>query len=129
MPIFRPIDYGINMKASLCNLERLVLQGDALEADFYIPADANMRLRVNFVHVEIARTLDEMALSTEEPEKWIGLKAEHFAYQVTDAHFWRSQSPVLKVARPNLKHYCFITGWTCLDVISQHPPTFAVVNA
>jgi hypothetical protein len=99
-----------------------------LEADFHIPENANKRLRVTFPDVEITRTLDEMALSTEEPEKWVGLKAEHFAYEVTDAHFWRSQSLALRTVK-NLKHYVFITGWTCLDVISRHPPTFSIVNA
>jgi hypothetical protein len=77
--------------------------------------------------VEITRTIDEMALSTEEPEKWVGLQPEHFAYEVTDPHFWRSQSAVLK-ADKDLKHYVFITGWTCLDVISRHPPTFSIVS-
>jgi hypothetical protein len=79
--------------------------------------------------VEIIRTLDEMLLSTEEPEKWVGLKADHFAYEVVDAHFWKSQSDAFKIVVKNLKHYVFITGWTCLDVISQHPPTFSVVDA
>ena len=53
------------------------------KADFYFPEDANKRLRVAFPRVEITRTLDELPLSTEEPEKWTGLKAEHFAYERT----------------------------------------------
>jgi hypothetical protein len=129
MPTFKPIDSGVSMKCSLSTLERLVLDGDALEADFLIPEDANRRLRVTFPRVEITRTLDEMPLSTEEPEKWVGLKAEHFAYEVEDAHFWRTQSPELKIAFKDLKHYVFITGWTCLDVISRHSPTFSIVDA
>jgi hypothetical protein len=129
MPIFKPIDSGIPMKCSLSNLDRLALHGNALEADFYIPDDANKRLRVAFAHVEITRTLDEMPLSTEEPKRWVGLKKDHFAYEVVDAHFWRSQSCALKTAVKNLKHYVFITGGTCLDVISRHPPAFSVVNA
>jgi hypothetical protein len=132
MPTFRPIGSGVTMKSSLSTLDRLVLNDRALEADFYIPEDANKRLRVTFPHVEITRTLDEMPLSTEEPEKWVGLKADHFAYEVVDAHFWRSQSQAFMMqmaAARNLKHYVFITGGTCLDVISRHPPTFSVVNA
>jgi hypothetical protein len=132
MPIFIPIDAGITMKTSPSTLDRLVLRGlgsqrRPLNADFYIPEDENKRLRVTFPDVEITRTLDEMALSTEEPEKWVGLQPEHFAYEVRDAHFWRSQSAVLK-ADKDLRHYVFITGWTCLDVISRHPPTFSIVN-
>jgi hypothetical protein len=127
MPTFTPIDSGVSMKTSLSTLDRLVLHGNALEADFYIPEDANKRLRVAFPHVEITRTLDEMPLSTEESEKWVGLKADHFAYEVVDAHFWRSQSTAFENAVKNLKHYVFITGGTCLDVISRHPPTFSIV--
>jgi hypothetical protein len=110
MPIFRPIDSGITMKVSSSTLERLVLHDHALEADFFIPEDARRRLRVGFVHVEVTRTLDEMALSTEETEKCVGLVSEHFAYEATDAHFWRSQSSALKAVMPHLKHYIFITG-------------------
>jgi hypothetical protein len=83
-------------------------------------------LRVAFPRVEITRTIDEIPLSTEEDEKWVGLKAEHFAYEVVDAHFWRSQSDVR--VHKDLKHYVFITGWSCLDVISRHPPTFSIVD-
>jgi hypothetical protein len=128
MPTFTPIDSGVSMKSSLSTLDRLVLRGDALEADFYIPEEANKRLRVAFPHVEITRTLDEMPLSTEESEKWVGLRADHFAYEVVDAHFWRSQSSTFKIALKNLKHYVFITGGTCLDVISRHHPTFSIVT-
>jgi hypothetical protein len=129
MPTFKPLDSDVSIKSSLSTLDRLVLHGDALKADFYIPDDANKRLRVAFPHVEITRTLDEMPLSTEEPEKWVGLKAEHFAYEVVDAYFWRSQSSALKIAHKNLKHYVFITGRTCLDVISRYQPTFSIVDA
>ncbi len=129
MPTFKPIDSGVSMKCSLSTLERLVLDGGALEADFFIPDDTTKRLRVTFPRVEITRTLDEMPLSTEEQEKWVGLKAEHFAYEVVDAHFWRSQSSAFKMAFKDLKHYVFITGWTCLDVISKEPPTFSIVSA
>jgi hypothetical protein len=129
MPTFRPIDSGLSMKCSLSTLERLLLDGDALEADFRIPEDASKRLRVTFPHVEMTRTLDEMPLSTEGTEKAVGLKPEHFAYEVEDAHFWRSQSDAFRIAFKDAKHYVFMTGWTCLDVISRHPPTFSIVNA
>jgi hypothetical protein len=128
MPTFKPLDCGVSMKCSLSTLERLVLGDNALEADFSIPDDATKRLRVTFLRVEITRILDEMPLSTEEPEKRVGLKVEHFAYEVVDAHFWRSQSSAFKMAVKDLKHYVFITGWTCLDVISSHPPTFSIIN-
>ncbi|SDR98822.1 hypothetical protein [Bradyrhizobium canariense] len=128
MPTFKPIDSGISMKTSLSTLDRLVLDSGALEAEFFIPEDANRRLQVAFPHVEIMRTLDEMPLSTEETEKWVGLNTEHFAYEVVGAHFWKSQSWAFKEVHKDLKHYVFITGWTCLDVISRHPPRFSIVG-
>jgi hypothetical protein len=128
MPTFKPIDSGISMKCSSSTLDRLVLHGNGLEAEFYISEDASKRLRVTFSHVEITRTLDEMPLSTEETERSVGLVADHFAYEAVDTHFWRSQSSAFKIAAKDLKHYRFITGWTCLDVISRHPPTFSIVT-
>lgn len=129
MPTFKPVDSGVIMKCSESDLDRLVLDRDALEANFFIPEDPDKRLRIAFPRVEIMRTLDEMPLSTEEAEKWIGLKADHFAYEVVDAHFWRSQSWTFREVHKDLKHYVFITGGTCLDVISRYPPAFSVVNA
>ena len=122
MPTFKPIDSGVSMQASLSGLDQLWLVGRSLRADFVIPGDESQQLRVVFSDVEITRTLDEMPLSTEEPEKWIGLIPEHFAYEATNAHFWRSQSPALFAAIEGLKHYVFITGETCLDVISREGP-------
>ena len=41
-PTYKPIDGGVSMKCSESTLERLVLDGDALEADFLIPGDATL---------------------------------------------------------------------------------------
>nr|AWM10898.1 hypothetical protein CIT39_01665 [Bradyrhizobium symbiodeficiens] len=68
-----------------------------------------------------------MPLSTENlntPSE--GLVAEHFAYLVEDSRFWKSQSEALKLVHSNARHYRFVTGWTCLDVISDEKPVMIV---
>ena len=98
-------------------------------ADFLIPGDDQHALRVQFERVEITRTLDEMPLSTEaEDTPNDGLSAEHFAYSVDGALFWKLQSEAFKVVYPKAQHFRFITGWTCLDVIAAAEPRLSVVQ-
>lgn len=107
-------------------MSSLTWRGRALVADFDIPQRDRV-LRVEFERVHIVRVLDEMPLSTEnEPSPSEGLISNHFAYRVEDALFWLSQSPAFRDTAPNAKHYRFITGWTCLDVIADTPPLLTV---
>jgi len=98
-------------------------------ADFVIPGDDQQALRVQFGKTEIVRILDEMPLSTEgEDTKSTGLVSEHFAYRIEDSLFWKSQSEAFKAAVKNLRHYRFVTGWTCLDVISEQEPNISATK-
>jgi len=56
------------------------------------------------------------------------LVSEHFAYRIEDSLFWKSQSEAFKAAVKNLRHYRFVTGWTCLDVISEQEPNISVTK-
>lgn len=127
MPKYFPIEAP---EAFLCvnsNMSSLTWRGRALVADFAIPA-TNRVMRVEFGHLHIVRVLDEMPLSTEnEPSPSEGLISNHFAYRVEGALFWESQSTAFYATAPNAKHYRFITGWTCLDVIADTPPSFIVL--
>jgi hypothetical protein len=70
-----------------------------------------------------------MPLSTEtEDTPNEGLVSEHFAYRVEGSSFWRSQSEALKTVHAKARHYRFITGWTCLDVIADIAPVMTVVR-
>ena len=90
--------------------------------------DETHDLRVQFARPEIIRILDEMPLSTESEETpKVGLVPDHFAYRVEGALFWNSQAEALKIVYPEAQHYRFITGWTCIDVVSVAGPIFAVV--
>jgi hypothetical protein len=128
MPKYTPIDITPRIRSSLSDvIEFRWIEPPKITADFIIPDDPTHALRVCFEKVEIVRILDEMPLSTE-PEETAneGLVPDHLAYSVADATFWLTQSDALKTARPLLRHYRFITGWTCIDVISETSPTFLV---
>src|SRR5215207_1007008 len=112
VPRYSPIGQPIAIKTSLSDLINLVLKGGALMADFSIPGDDQHALRVQFERVEIIRTLDEMALSTEaEGTPNEGLLTEHFAYLVDGAQFWNQQSEAFKIVHAKVRHFRFITGW------------------
>jgi hypothetical protein len=129
VPKYHPIEQPIAIKTSLSDLINLVLKGRALVADFSIPGDDQHALRVQFETVEIIRTLDEMPLSTEaEDTPNNGLLSEHFAYLVDGALFWCQQSEAFRVVHSNARHFRFITGSTCLDVIAVVEPELSVVR-
>lgn len=99
-------------------------------ADFILPADNAYVLRVEFARRSMIRALDEVAFSLESnPNARIGLMPGHFAYQVEGAPFGSSvtkQSWERALGIP-LKHYCFVTGDGCLDVLSDFPPRFSLL--
>ncbi len=129
MPKYHPIEQPIAFKTSHSDLFNLVLKGGALVADFLIPGGERHALRVQFERVEITRTLDEMPLSTEaEDTPNDGLLAEHFAYLVDGALFWNQQSDAFRIVHAKARHFRFITGWTCLDVIAAGEPRLSVVQ-
>ncbi len=122
IPLKAPIDFAcVNSNLLSCTYDEHVFV-----ADFAIPGDASNVLRVEFTHMHIVRILDEMPLSTEEPSPKQGLIPNHFAYVVEGALFWRSQSEAFRALWPNARHYRFVTGWTCLDVIANEAPTMVV---
>ncbi|WP_426411363.1 hypothetical protein [Bradyrhizobium ganzhouense] len=116
-------------KTSLSDLIALSWEDQGISADFAIPEDALRALTVRFNRTHVVRILDEMALSTEDVDTpSVGLIAEHFAYLVDDSLFWKSQSEALKLVHTNARHYRFVTGWTCLDVISGEEPVITVTT-
>jgi hypothetical protein len=122
-----PISTEPNMEADGSDLFHLTYHRGALAADFLVPDDENQLLRVSFDRAQIFRVLDEMPLSTEE--NWQGSegwKKNHFAYRVEGSKFVASQSELF-LAATQIKHYRFITGNGCLDVLSERAPTFSVV--
>jgi len=129
MPIYNPIDVGVPLQASRSDLASLHWCTNGIAADFVLPDDEAHLLRVSFDRQCIIRILDEMPLSTEEddtPNE--GLVAEHFAYRLEGAAFVRLQSWAWKEVNAPVTHYQFVTGWTCLDVLTAATPAFAVIR-
>jgi hypothetical protein len=129
MPIYKPIEIGFSLKASMSDIADFGWSVAGIRADFVLPEDDNHLLRVSFDTQCIVRLLDEFALSTENEEGPIeGLVPEHFAYRIDGATFAQTQSEAWKIAAGrSANHYRFIIGWTCLDVLSAGDPTFAKV--
>jgi hypothetical protein len=128
MPRYHPIDIGVPLQASLSDLADFKWDKGHVIADFILPHDDAHLLRVSFDKPCIIRLLDEMPLSTEEddtPNQ--GLVSEHFAYRLEGAAFARLQSWAWKEVTGPVTHYQFITGWTCMDVLSAATPSFVVV--
>ena len=129
MPKYSPIEQPIQIKTSLSDLLALTWRDRGIIADFIILGDQERALRVHFEKTEILRILDEMPLSTEnEDTEKEGLVSEHFAYLVEDSAFFRAQSEAFRIVFKNARHYRFITGWTCLDVISDSAPSLSVID-
>ena len=128
MPRYVPIVVTPAIKAGHSNLLQFRWLDRRLVADFAIPEDSRVALRVEFQKAEIIRIVEEMPISTEhEATPNQGLVAHHFAYLVEGASFWSQQSETFKVVCQNAKHYRFLTGAYCLDVIALDEPTFSVV--
>jgi hypothetical protein len=131
LPKYIPLVIEPELKAGLSDLLELHWDVKGIRATFLMP-DANTALEVSFAGQCVVRILDEMPLSTEaddSPNE--GLVPDRFAYHVEGALFFRMQSDAfketVKVTRGSCNHYRFITGGTCLDVVTGAEPSFAVV--
>jgi len=129
MPTYEPIDPGVPLNASASDLAAFRWEANGVKADFVLPGNDDHLLRVSFGLPCIVRLLDEMALSTEADDgPSVGLVPEHFAYQLRDAAFERMQSVTWVKSVGPTRHYQFVTGWTCVDVISAAYPLFSIVT-
>jgi hypothetical protein len=102
---------------------------DQVVADFVISRADNRTCRVNCRDVHIIRVVEEMPLSTEHDDRVEGLVPNNFAYIVEGSKFWMSQSEAFRIVFPKLRHYQFVTGNNCLDVIAGQPPVFGIVGS
>jgi hypothetical protein len=129
VPKYSALDQPIRIKTSQSDLLELTWRQRGIVADFEIPGDLERVLRVHFEKADILRVVDEMPLSTENGDsKSEGLVPEHFAYLVEDSAFFKAQSWAFKISNPKALHYRFVTGWNCLDVISNAKPSLSVVT-
>lgn len=129
MPTYFPIDAGVRFDCDQSDLLSIKWTANGLSADFIMPGAVSQALRVRFDRATIVRLLDEMPLSTEQqPTKNEGLIPRHFAYRVEGSTFADAQSEAWKSIHHPVRHYEFITGWACMDVLSGAEPSFEVVE-
>lgn len=129
MPTYEAIETGIQLRAVASDLLAFEWNTNGITADFLLPNDDAHALRVTFDRPCIVRLLDEMALSTEEEDTTNeGLVPNHFAYRLEDARFSRLQSETWKEVFGPVTHYQFVTGQSCMDVLSGGSPSFSVVS-
>ncbi len=87
-------------------------------------------LALLFTSEVIVRLLIEFPLSAEsDPKDWERLVLHHFAYLVEGDPFLAAQSSAWRSLAPNLKHYRFMTGSGCLDVITSATPRLGILDA
>ncbi|MEP9387399.1 hypothetical protein [Mesorhizobium sp. KR9-304] len=124
---YTAIESGFALACSGSDLLELHWRNNGIVADFIDPENDDRLWRVVFDDVDFIRVLDEFYLSTEEhPLDKEGLVPQNFAYLVEGSRFYRSQSDMLPTTLPKARHYRFVTGWTCLDVISMLEPKFEI---
>jgi hypothetical protein len=129
VPNLVPIEIPVEIRSSQSDIFDFHLhEGRKVRVDFLMPGDPERLLRLSLDSAEVVRLLDEMAISTEMDTPMVGLVPDNLAYEVSGSAFWAQQSEALKLTRPKLRHYRFITGWTCLDALTEATPYFAVVQ-
>jgi len=128
LPKMIPITVVPNIVASRSDMLDFRWESGRIKATFVIPDNLDQVLQVSFSNQCIVRILDEMPLSTEMDDSADeGLVPEHFAYRVEDALFFRTQSDAWKFCIGTPVHYRFVTGWTCLDVVTSGEPSFTAL--
>ncbi len=127
-PIIRycPMEFDLRAGATSADIRRLVMElisgANVLTAYFSVAGQRDF-LKVAFPHADIFRVIDDMHLPLEEDgDLIIGHVPNHFAYRVEGGPFWAQQREVLEAVSPGSTHYRFVTGGSCLDVISRHEP-------
>ncbi|MEX2739902.1 hypothetical protein AB3480_00385 [Rhizobium mongolense] len=116
-----PIDgvTAVNTSLSAVKLDR-----GKLFADFSID-DRPLAVRVTIADVVVHRLIDGIELPKEELEPHSGLSRDHLAYSLTGSRFFEIFSPMIN---GHSAHYRFITGTSCLDVISKARPLIRTIG-
>ncbi|MNH89548.1 hypothetical protein D3C73_420740 [compost metagenome] len=132
---YNPIALDLRIGATSAEIHRLVMSFDqeigANKLTIYISvAGRSGFVRIAFPHVDIFRVVDDMHLPLEENDTLtIGHISDHFAYQIEGSPFWAPQREAFEAVLPGSTHYRFVTGGSCLDVISREKPGISWVPA
>ncbi len=91
---------------------------NSIVAEFLLPDDERHLLQASFDRQCIVRIHDT-------PKE--GLVPEQFACRLEGPAFARIQSSAWKEFCAPVTHYQFVTGWACMDVLSEAAPVFSLV--
>ena len=84
-------------------------------------------LLIEFDNALVARVLDEMWNSTEtDSKRWMGVDGS-FA-RVIEGSEYPTSPALLKTIHPDAKHYAFVTGDDCVDVIATDAPRARLID-
>jgi len=133
MPVFKPIFTGLAIRQDSCDLIDLNWQSPArLCADFSTFSDQSEKssiVRVTFDRCVLARIVEEFVYSLDGDEPDIGIQTSGFAYTVEGSPFLNSLPEAIQASHLNeLRQFDFISLNTCLQVISNKPPHFQLVE-
>lgn len=85
-------------------------------------------LLIRFYPALVARALDEMWHSVEtNSDRWRGIDGS-FARLIEGSEY-PTQPDTLNLIHPDAKHYAFVTGGDCVDVIALNPPHAMLIEA
>ena len=125
MITYLPLDVGLAFDGRRSDL--IAFDWRKQTADFVMPDDGESALRVQFSGNTIVRLLDEMPSSIETDHRtWAGLIPGHFAYEVQGHPLLEEASPTWKGVFTGMKQFAFITGWGCIDALTEGEITFSV---
>ena len=84
-------------------------------------------LLIEFDSALVSRVLDEMWNSTEtDSKRWKGIDGS-FA-RVIEGSEYPTDPDLLNTIHPDAKHYAFVTGDDCVDVIALDPPRAKLIE-
>lgn len=124
LPRYIPLEVKPIASALDWDLARVLWAPVNLYAEFLL-APKNLRLRINFPKVTVYRVIDDLEMLDSEYDANVGIEYRHFGYQVEGAAFWRDNINHIKRVGSPQAHYRYITGNSCVDVISVYEPHYA----
>lgn len=112
---------GANSKIRVTTICLMEACNDCLNLFWELEGADKPILLIEFGKALVARVLDEMWNSTEtDSKRWRGIDGS-FA-RVIEGSEYPTHPDLLNTIHPDAKHYAFITGDDCVDVIALDPP-------
>ena len=131
MPTYTPLDAGVNFGPDEVRLADVRWRLNGLLVRWVLPRERTLFVR--FTTQTIIRIMDEFPMGEEldhidKSQLFPDGEAFGFAFEVTGGAFPDAQPKLFGLGLPPLKHYQFLTGSACMDILTLRPPRFRVVG-